>query len=194
MRWCTKIDKYQVHIYLNFCRTPTRSDHEVRLSRPPPAHHPRHLAQRLKAALPTGTRPQTHTFSESSCQQLFKNGNVTQIQRQRQLQIRRQKQRRRRQDNNWNTNSVLYFRNPDDTPSPAQHCPVQSRAALYSLVPPSTVQYFPVQSSAAQYSLVTCSNVFKLFQNFFKCVQTCSKLVQTRSNLFKTCSNVFKHV
>ena len=49
------------------------------------------------------------------------------------------RQRRRRQDNNWNTNSVLYFRNPDDTPSPAQHCPVQSSAALYSLVPPSTV-------------------------------------------------------
>ena len=43
---------------------------------------PRHLAQRLKAALPTLPRPQTHTFSESSCQQLFKNSNVTQIQRQ----------------------------------------------------------------------------------------------------------------
>ena len=36
-------------------------------------------------------------------------------------------------------NSVLYFRNPDDSPSPAQHCPVQSSAAQYSLVPPSTV-------------------------------------------------------
>ena len=38
--------------------------------------------KRLKAALPTVPRPQTHTFSESSCQELFKNGNVTQIQRQ----------------------------------------------------------------------------------------------------------------
>ena len=51
---------------LYFCRTPTRSDHEVRLSRPPPTTHPRHLAQRLKAALPTVPSPQTHTFSESS--------------------------------------------------------------------------------------------------------------------------------
>ena len=38
--------------------------------------------KRLKAALPTVPRPQTHTFSESSCQELFKDGNVTQIQRQ----------------------------------------------------------------------------------------------------------------
>ena len=38
--------------------------------------------KRLKAALPTVPRLQTHTFSESSCQELFKNGNVTQIQRQ----------------------------------------------------------------------------------------------------------------
>ncbi len=38
--------------------------------------------KRLKAALPTVPRPQTHTFSESLCQELFKNGNVTQIQRQ----------------------------------------------------------------------------------------------------------------
>ena len=38
--------------------------------------------KRLKAALPTVPRPQTHTFSESSCQELFKNGNVTQIKRQ----------------------------------------------------------------------------------------------------------------
>ena len=36
------------------CRTPTRFDHEVRLSGPPT--HPQHLAQRLKAALLTGTR------------------------------------------------------------------------------------------------------------------------------------------
>ena len=46
------------------CRTPTRSDHEVRLSRPRP--RPRHLAQRLKAAHLTVPRPQTHTFSENS--------------------------------------------------------------------------------------------------------------------------------
>ena len=97
--------------------------------------------KRLKAALPTVPRPQTHTFSESSCQELFKDGNVTQIQRQWQLQIRRrrQRQRRGRQDNTWNTYSVLYFQNPDDSPSPAQHCPVQSSAAQYSLAPPSTV-------------------------------------------------------
>ena len=38
--------------------------------------------KRLKAALPTVPRPQTHTFSESSCQELFKDGNVTKIQRQ----------------------------------------------------------------------------------------------------------------
>ena len=88
------------------------TDHEVRLSRPPTHPSPQHLAQRL---------------------------DVTQIQRQRQLQIRRQRQRRRRQDNNWNTNSVLYFQNPDGSPSRAGHCPVQSRAAQYSLVPPSTV-------------------------------------------------------
>ena len=54
--------------------------------------------KRLKAALPTVPRPQTHTFSESSCQELFKNGNVTQIQRQWQLQIRRQRQRQRQRD------------------------------------------------------------------------------------------------
>ena len=69
------------HLFL--CRTPTRSDHEVRLFRPPPpTTHPRHLAQRLKAAFQTVLSPQTHTFSESSCQELFKNSNVTQIQRQ----------------------------------------------------------------------------------------------------------------
>ena len=82
-----------------FCRTPTRSDHEVRLSRPPPptthppTTHPRHLAQRLKSALLTVPRPQTHTFSESSWQELFKDGNVTQIQWQWQWQIRWQRQR-----------------------------------------------------------------------------------------------------
>ena len=160
-----------------FCRTPTRSDHEVRLSSPPTTTtlsseieictsdsptppnpyifwklvtraiqrrqrdtntktmtitntktKTKTKTKRLKAALPTVPRPQTHTFSESSCQELFKDGNVTQIQRQWQLQIRRrrQRQRRGRQDNTWNTYSVLYFRNPDDSPSPAQHCPEQS--------------------------------------------------------------------
>ena len=40
------------------CRTPTRSDHEVRLSRHhPPTHHPRHLAQRLKAAVSDSPKP-----------------------------------------------------------------------------------------------------------------------------------------
>ena len=58
---CVKI---YILFNLHFCRTPTRSDHEVRLW----STHPRHLAQRLKAAHLTGTRPQTHTFSESSCQ------------------------------------------------------------------------------------------------------------------------------
>ena len=53
----------------DLCRTLWRSDHEVHLSRhPPPPTHPRHLAQRLKAALPTVPSPQTHTFSESWCQ------------------------------------------------------------------------------------------------------------------------------
>ena len=127
------------HHYLqppSFCRTPTRSDHEVRLSSPPTHPPPTTLSseiefctsdsptppnpyifwklvtraiqrrqrdtntmtmtmtntmtktktvtktKRLKAAHLTVPRPQTHTFSESSCQQLFKNGNVTQIQRQ----------------------------------------------------------------------------------------------------------------
>ena len=96
------------HLYISFinniCRTPTRSDHEVRLSRPPPPTHPRHLAQRLKSALLTVPRPQTHTFSESSWQELFKDGNVTQIQRQWQLQIRRRIQRQRQRD--WK----LHFR------------------------------------------------------------------------------------
>ena len=61
--------------------------------------------KRLEAALPTVQRPQTHTFFESSCQELFKDDNMTQIQRQWQLQIRRrrQRQRRGRQDNTWNT-------------------------------------------------------------------------------------------
>ena len=36
----------------------------------------------LKAKLPAVPRTETHTFSESSCQELFKNCNVTQIQRQ----------------------------------------------------------------------------------------------------------------
>ena len=34
----------------------------------PPTTHPRHLAQRLKAALQTVPRLQTHTFSGSACQ------------------------------------------------------------------------------------------------------------------------------
>ena len=38
--------------------------------------------KRLKAALLTVPRPKTHSFSESSFQELFKNGNVIQIQRQ----------------------------------------------------------------------------------------------------------------
>ena len=71
-----------------------------------PPTHPRHLAQRSKAALPTVPRPQTHTFSESSCQELFKNGNVTQIQRQWQLQIRRRRQRQRQRQRDWK----LHFR------------------------------------------------------------------------------------
>ena len=107
--------------------------------------------KRLKAALPTVPRPQTHTFSESSCQELFKDGNVTQIQRQWQLQIRRQRQRQRRgrQDNTWNTYSVLYFRNPDDSPSPAKHCPEQSSKVFKC-----------VQTCSKLFQ--TCSNVFKL--------------------------------
>ena len=36
-------------------------------------------------------------------------------------------------------NSVLHFRNPDDSPSTAQQCPVPSSTAQYSLIPPSTV-------------------------------------------------------
>ena len=92
-------------LYVNICRTPTRSDHEVRLSGPP-THHPRHLAERLKAALPTVPSPQTQTFSESSCQELFKDGNVTQIQRQWQLQIRRQRRRQRQRERDWK----LHFR------------------------------------------------------------------------------------
>ena len=38
--------------------------------------------KRLTAAHRTVPRPQTHTFSESSCQELFKDDNVTKIQRQ----------------------------------------------------------------------------------------------------------------
>ena len=58
------------------------------------------------------------------------------------------------QENNWNNNSELYFQNPDDSPSTAQHCPVKSSTAQYSLVPPTAVQYHPVQSSIAYYSSV----------------------------------------
>ena len=56
----------------SFCRTPTRSHHEVHIGNHP-ASKPGHLAQRLKPALLTGTCPQTQTFSESICQWLFKN-------------------------------------------------------------------------------------------------------------------------
>ena len=125
--------------------------------------------KRLKAALPTVPRAKTHTFSESSCQELFKNGNLTQI------------QRRGRQDNTWNTYSVLYFRNPDDSPSPAQHCPEQSSKVFKCVQTCSKL-------------VQTCSNVFKLVQNLFKCVQTCSKLVQMCSNVFKLVQNLFKCV
>ena len=89
-----------IEFYLHFCRTPTRSDHEVRLSSPPTTH-PRHLAQRSNSALLTVPHPQTHTFSESSWQELFKDGNVTLIQWQWQWQIRWQRQRQWQRQRDW---------------------------------------------------------------------------------------------
>ena len=77
-------------------------------------------------------RPQ----SESKSSWLFKNGKGTQVQIQKQFQRRRQRQRR--QENNWNINSVLYFQNPDGSPSTTQNCPVLSSTAQYSLVHPGT--------------------------------------------------------
>ena len=57
--------------------------------------------KRLKAAHLTVPRPQTHTFSESSWQELFKDGNVTQIQWQWQWQIRWQRQRQWQRWRDW---------------------------------------------------------------------------------------------
>ena len=188
---------YTMEVFVGPCEGPTMKC--VCLVHPPTTH-PRHLAQRSKAALPTVPRPQTHTFSESSCQELFKDGNVTQIQRQWQLQIRRrrQRQRRGRQDNTWNTYSVLYFRNPDDSPSPAQHCPEQSSKVFKCVQTCSKL----VQTCSNVFKLVQnlfkgvqmCSNLFKTGSNVFKLVQSLFKCVQMCSNLFKTCSNVFKLV
>ena len=78
--------------------------HHPPTTHPPPPTHPRHLAQRSNSALLTVPHPQTHTFSESSWQELFKDGNVTQIQRQWQWQIRWQRQRQWQRQRDWKLN------------------------------------------------------------------------------------------
>ena len=129
-----------------------------------PASKPGHLAQRLKPALLIGTCPQTQTFSESICQWLFKNW-------QRNTNTKNDKDYYKDEDNDndkdkdakaiTGTLTVCYIFGilPDDSLSTAQHCPVQSSAAQYILVPPSIVQYRPIQSSTAQYSPVPPTTV-----------------------------------
>ena len=203
---------------MDYCRTLWRSDHEVRLSSPPTTTttHPRHLAQRSNSALLTVPHPQTHTFSESSWQELFKDGNVTQIQWQWQWQIRWQRQRQWQRQRDWKLHiwqshapkpiHFLKARDKSYSKTATWHKYKDNDNYKYEdkdkdkdedakTIPGTlTVCYIfgilmtrPVQPSTAQNSLARCSNVFKLVQNLFKRVQMCS-------NLFKTCSNVFKCV
>ena len=83
---------------------------------PPPWTGKRFLFSKPDLPYSSFRVPSTHTFSEilmTSATQIR-----TKIQTQRQRQLQGQWQRQRRQENNWITNSVLYFRSPDDSSIP----------------------------------------------------------------------------
>ena len=147
---------------------------------PPTHHHPRHLAQRLKSALLTVPRPQTHTFSESSWQELFKDGNVTQIQRQWQLQIRRQRQRQR----DWK----LHFQQ-SHAPKPIHflkaYVKSYSKTATWHKYKDKDNYKYEDKDKDAKTITGILTVCYILGILLTRQVQTCSKLVEMCSNVLK---------